>query len=148
MSLVGCHHSGALCCPPLAVAGSGAAHWVPVQNHACRLFHAVTALVAATAVSSSPTPSPTATARMTSRVTASRPPFPADPAPVIRVRSSPWRGEGHCGALTRHEAGASEQHVLPFVQVGEHYASAMSDRPVRVVAGYFCQDICRLDAAC
>src|ERR1700728_2003940 len=80
MSLVGCHHSGAT-----PVAGPGAADWVPVQNHACRLFHEVTALVAATAVSSSPTPSPTATARTNSRATASRPPFTASRSPSPTV---------------------------------------------------------------
>src|SRR3984885_7541062 len=88
MSLVGCHHSGAV-----PVAGPGAVHWVPVQNHACRLFHELTALVAATAVSSNPTPSPTATARMTSRVTASRPPFTASrsPSPTVPDPFKPER---------------------------------------------------------
>ena len=69
-SLRGCHHSGAT-----PVAGPGGTHAVPVQNQAWRLFQAVTALVAATAVSSRPTPRPTATARMTRRVIASRPPL-------------------------------------------------------------------------
>jgi len=68
MSPPGCHHSGAT-----PAAGPGATHAVPVQNHAWRAFQVVTALVAATAVSSSPTPRPTATARTTSRVSASRP---------------------------------------------------------------------------
>jgi hypothetical protein len=70
MSLPGCHHRGAV-----PAAGPGRTHAVPVQNHAWRLFQVVTALVAATAVSSRPTPRPTAMARMTSRVIASRPPL-------------------------------------------------------------------------
>ena len=44
-------------------AGPGGAHAVPVQNHACRTFQVLTALVAATAVSGRPTPRPTATVR-------------------------------------------------------------------------------------
>jgi len=71
MSPPGCHHSGAV----PAAAGPGGTHAVPVQNHAWRPFQVVTALVAATAVSSRPTPKPTAIARMTSRVIASRPPL-------------------------------------------------------------------------
>src|SRR6202042_993312 len=69
-SAPGCHHSGAT-----PAAGPGATHALPVQNHAWRAFQVVTALVAATAVSSSPTPSPTATDRTPSRVIASRPPL-------------------------------------------------------------------------
>src|SRR6266702_1117964 len=70
VSLLGCHHSGAV-----PVADPGGTHAVPVQYQAWRLFQVVTALVAATAVSSRPTPRPTATARTTSRVIASRPPL-------------------------------------------------------------------------
>ena len=70
MSLLGCHHRGAA--PP---AGPGATHAVPVQYQAWRLFQVVTALVAATAVSSRPTPRPTAAVRTRNRTTASRPPL-------------------------------------------------------------------------
>ena len=45
----------------------------------------LTVVAATNAVSSSPTPSPTATARMTSRVTASRPPFTASRSPSPTV---------------------------------------------------------------
>ena len=81
MSPPGCHHSGAM----PAVAGPGGTHAVPVQNQAWRLFQVVTALVAATAVSSRPTPRPTATARTTSRVIASRPPLitSRSPSPIM-----------------------------------------------------------------
>ena len=51
-----------------AVAGPGGTDAVPVQSHAWRLFQVVTALVAATAVSSRPTPRPTATARTRNRM--------------------------------------------------------------------------------
>src|SRR5260370_1570178 len=71
----GCHHSGAM----PAVAGPGGTDEVPVQNHAWRLFQVVTALVAATAVSSSPTPRPTAAARTRSPMTASPPPLITHP---------------------------------------------------------------------
>src|SRR5206468_6464673 len=54
MSLPWCHHSGAV----PAAAGPGSTHALPVQNHAWRLFHVLTTLVAATAVSSRPTPRP------------------------------------------------------------------------------------------
>ena len=79
MSPPGCHHSGAT-----PAAGPGGTHAVPVQNQAWRLFQVVTALVAATAVSSRPTPRPTATARTTSRVIASRPPLitSRSPSPI------------------------------------------------------------------
>src|ERR1700733_7133556 len=80
MSLVGCHHSGAT-----PVAGPGAADWVPVQNHACLLFHEVTALVAATAVSSSPTPSPTADAGTPPRERPPPPPSPPSRSPSPTV---------------------------------------------------------------
>src|SRR5437660_9275381 len=76
MSLPGCHHSGAA-----PVAGPGGTHAVPVQYQAWRLFQVVTALVAATAVSSRPTPRPTATARTTSLVIASRPPLTTSRSP-------------------------------------------------------------------
>ena len=70
-SLLGCHHSGAV---PAAAAPAGMDE-VPVYHQAWRLFQVLTALVAATAVSSRPTPRPTAMVRMTSRVIASRPPL-------------------------------------------------------------------------
>ena len=76
VSLLGCHHSGAM--PAAGPAGTDA---VPVQSHAWLLFQAVTALVAATAVSSRPTPRPTAMARTTSRMTASRPPLSTSRSP-------------------------------------------------------------------
>jgi len=80
VSPAGCHHSGAM----PAVAGPGDTNAVPVTNHACRLFQVLTALVAATTVSSRPTPRPTATASTTSRVTASRPPLitSRSPSPI------------------------------------------------------------------
>ena len=71
MSLLGCHHSGAM----PAAAGAAGTDAVPVQSHAWLLFQVVTALVAATAVSSRPTPRPTAAARTRNRMTASRPPL-------------------------------------------------------------------------
>src|SRR5215472_13302401 len=71
MSLRGCHHSEAT-----PVARPGGTHAVPVQNQAWRPFHVLTALVAATAVSSRPTPRPTAIARTTSPPS---PPQPLDP---------------------------------------------------------------------
>ena len=77
VSPLGCHHSGAM----PAVAGPAGTDAVPVQNHAWRLFQVLTALVAATAVSSRPTPRPTATARTTSRVMASRPPLTTSRSP-------------------------------------------------------------------
>ena len=76
MSPLGCHHSGAT-----PVAGPGGTQAVPVQSQALRPFQALTALVAATAVSSRPTPRPTATARTTSRVIASRPPLTTSRSP-------------------------------------------------------------------
>src|SRR5712691_2609933 len=98
MSLAGGHHSGAT-----PAAGPGAACWVPVQNHACRLFHEVTALVAPTAVSSSPPASPTATARMTSRVPASRPPLTASrsPSPTVPDPFIPERLASRSSVPTR-----------------------------------------------
>ena len=79
MSPPGCHHSGAT-----PFAGPGATHALPVKNQAWRLFQVVTALAAATAVSSRPTPRPTATATTTSRVIASRPPLTTSrrPSPI------------------------------------------------------------------
>ena len=71
VSPLGCHHSGAM----PAVAGPAGTDAVPVQSQAWLLFQVVTALVAATAVSSRPTPRPTATARTRNRMTASRPPL-------------------------------------------------------------------------
>jgi hypothetical protein len=81
VSPLGCHHSGAV----PAVAGLAGTDAVPVQSHAWRLFQLLTALVAATAVSSRPTPRPTATARTTSRVIASRPPLSVSrsPSPIM-----------------------------------------------------------------
>ena len=77
---MGCHHSGAM----PAVAGPAGTNAVPVKNHACRLFQVVTALVAATTVSSRPTPRPTAAARTSNRMTASRPPLitSRSPSPI------------------------------------------------------------------
>ena len=74
---MGCHHSGAM----PAVAGPGGTNAVPVKNHACRLFQVLTALVAATTVSSRPTPRPTAAARTRNRMTASRPPLSTSRSP-------------------------------------------------------------------
>lgn len=75
--MLGCHHSGAT----PGVAGLGGADEVPVHIQAWLLFQAVTALVAATAVSSMPTPSATAAVSTTSRVTASRRPLMTSRSP-------------------------------------------------------------------
>src|ERR1700735_1405747 len=85
MSPLGCHHSGAV--PGLA--GPAGTDAVPVQYQAWRLFQVVTALIAATAVSSRPTPRPTATARTTSRVIASRPPLITSRSPSPITAGSP-----------------------------------------------------------
>ena len=77
VSLLGCHHSGAM----PAVAGPGGTVEVPVHIHAWLLFQVVTALVAATTVSSRPTPRPTAAARTRNRMTASRPPLSTSRSP-------------------------------------------------------------------
>src|ERR1700724_1650916 len=64
VSPLGCHHSGAT----PAVAGPAGTDAVPVHSQAWLLFQVVTALVAATAVSSKPTPRATATASKSERL--------------------------------------------------------------------------------
>src|ERR1700739_4466333 len=109
-SLLGCHHSGAI----PAAAGAAGTDEVPVQSQAWLLFQAVTALVAATAVSSRPTPRPTATARTTSRVIASRPPLrtsrsprptAARSRPARAYRTTSWPPSGRIGDLAPAQAG-------------------------------------------